>query len=58
MGPKVESALRFLHAGGHEVIITSYEHLYDAIHGAAGTRVVSDAQKEIRSGSKHEHAMQ
>jgi carbamate kinase len=58
MGPKVESALRFLHAGGHEVIITSYEHLYAAIYGAAGTRIASDAQKEIRSGSKHEHAIE
>ena len=28
MGPKVESALRFLRKGGHEVIITSYQHLY------------------------------
>ena len=43
MGPKVESALRFLHAGGHEVIITSYEHLCDAIHGSAGTRILQDA---------------
>jgi carbamate kinase len=43
MGPKVESALRFLHAGGHEVIITSYEHLYDAVHGTAGTRILQDA---------------
>jgi carbamate kinase len=43
MGPKVESALRFLHAGGSEVIITSYEHLCDAVHGKAGTRIVRDA---------------
>ena len=42
MGPKVESALRFLHAGGQEVIITSYEHLYEAIHGSAGTRIWRD----------------
>lgn len=37
MGPKIESALRFLEAGGREVIITSQEHLYEAIQGRAGT---------------------
>lgn len=42
MGPKVESALRFLRAGGKEVIITSYEHLWEAVHCNAGTRIVSD----------------
>ena len=40
MGPKIESALRFLHHGGKEVIITSYEHLCDAVAGNAGTRIV------------------
>ena len=40
MGPKVESALRFLRRGGKEVIITSYEHLCDAVAGAAGTRIL------------------
>ena len=39
MGPKVESALRFLKAGGHEVIITSYEHLVEAVAGRAGTHI-------------------
>jgi carbamate kinase len=41
MGPKVESALRFLKNGGREVIITSYEHLRQAVHGEAGTHVVT-----------------
>jgi carbamate kinase len=41
MGPKVESALRFLRAGGKEVIITSYEHLYEAVLGRAGTHIVA-----------------
>lgn len=41
MGPKVESALRFLRNGGREVIITSYEHLRAAAHGEAGTHIVS-----------------
>lgn len=40
MGPKVESAIRFLRAGGREVIITSYEYLLDAIDGRAGTHIV------------------
>lgn len=44
MGPKVESALRFLRAGGKEVVITSYEHLRDAISGCAGTHIVPDEQ--------------
>jgi carbamate kinase len=39
MGPKVESALRFLRGGGAEVIITSYEHLAEAVRGRAGTRI-------------------
>lgn len=41
MGPKIESALRFLRNGGREVIITSYEHLRAAAHGEAGTHVVA-----------------
>jgi carbamate kinase len=40
MGPKVESALRYLRAGGSEVIITSYEFLLDAIEGHDGTHIV------------------
>ena len=41
MGPKIESALRFLEQGGREVIITSYEHLRAAARGDAGTRIVN-----------------
>jgi carbamate kinase len=44
MGPKIESALRFLRAGGREVIITSYEHLCDAVEGSGGTHVVADQE--------------
>jgi len=40
MGPKVESALRFLKAGGKQVIITSYEHLSAAFAGRAGTHIL------------------
>jgi carbamate kinase len=43
MGPKVESALRFLNSGGSEVVITCYEHLPQAIAGAAGTHIVRSA---------------
>jgi len=43
MGPKVESALRFLKAGGKQVVITSYVNLTDAVAGKAGTRIVPDA---------------
>jgi len=42
MGPKVESALNFLRAGGKEVVITSYDHLCEAIAGRAGTHIVPD----------------
>ncbi|MBR9978819.1 MAG: carbamate kinase [Bacteroidetes bacterium] len=41
MGPKVESAMRFLRDGGREVIITSFEYLTDAIEGDDGTHIVS-----------------
>jgi carbamate kinase len=40
MGPKVEAALGFLDAGGKEVIITSIENLYDAVHGDGGTHIL------------------
>jgi carbamate kinase len=40
MGPKIESALRFLRNGGKEVIITSYQHLEEAVAGAAGTHIL------------------
>ena len=41
MGPKVESVLRFLHGGGSKAVITSYEHLRDAVAGWTGTRIVA-----------------
>jgi carbamate kinase len=42
MGPKVESALRFLRNGGKHAVITSYERLLDAFAGRAGTHIVAD----------------
>jgi len=46
MGPKVESALRFLRNGGKHVVITSYECLQDAFAGRAGTHVIADGASE------------
>lgn len=39
MGPKVEAACRFAENGGRSVI-TSLDHIADAVHGAVGTVVV------------------
>jgi carbamate kinase len=39
MGPKVESALRFVEAGGRQSIITSLERLPDALANKAGTHI-------------------
>jgi carbamate kinase len=47
MGPKVESALRFLKAGGQQVVITSYEHLTEAVAGRMGTRITTTAPAEL-----------
>lgn len=44
MGPKVESAVRFLRHGGKEVVITSSEHLCNAILGSGGTHIVPEAE--------------
>ncbi len=43
MGPKVESVLRFLESGGQKAVITTYEHLCEALDGSAGTTVFPDA---------------
>ncbi len=41
MGPKIESALSFLAAGGREAVITSLPALTRALQGDAGTRITS-----------------
>jgi carbamate kinase len=41
MGPKIEAAIRFLRNGGQDVIITSCDHLLEAVHGKAGTLITS-----------------
>jgi carbamate kinase len=43
MGPKVESVLRFLENGGGEAVITSFEHLCEAVTGSAGTHIVRES---------------
>ena len=44
MGSKIESVLRFLHDGGKEAIITSCDHLSDAVRGSAGTHIFPDRE--------------
>ncbi len=57
MGPKIESALRFLRSGGKEVIITSYEHLCDAVRGETGTHIVDDSATAAAPQPRHEPAL-
>jgi len=47
MGPKIESVLRFLGCGGKEAIITSADHLLEAVTGRAGTHIFPD-RKALR----------
>src|SRR5207302_7812184 len=44
MGPKVESAVRFVRESGGGAIITSAGRLMDAVDHVAGTRIVPDAE--------------
>ncbi len=53
MGPKVESVLRFLESGGKQAVITSYEHLCEAIDGTAGTSIFCDAAALARAHGAH-----
>lgn len=54
MGPKVESALRFLKAGGKEAVITSYEHLIEAMAGRVGTHIFPDSASLTRALTRTE----
>ena len=40
MGPKVDAACRFVENGGSRAVITSLDHIVDAITGDGGTVVV------------------
>jgi carbamate kinase len=37
MGPKIDAAIRFVEAGGHEVLVTRAESLPRALEGKTGT---------------------
>ena len=39
MGPKIEAVARFLEAGGTRAVITSPEHLSEAVEGTGGTQI-------------------
>lgn len=41
MGPKIESCINFIRNGGKKAIITSYEHLMEALDGKAGTHITA-----------------
>jgi carbamate kinase len=41
MGPKIEAAIEFVSQGGEECIITSTEHVAQAVKGSAGTHIVA-----------------
>lgn len=40
MGPKIDAAIAFVRSGGGEVLVSSLEHLHDALEGRTGTRIV------------------
>ena len=42
MGPKIESALSFIEAGGHEVLITTAEALKHEDPATVGTRITRE----------------
>ena len=42
MGPKIESAERFVEAGGSRAVITAAGHVLAAVSGADGTWIVPD----------------
>jgi len=44
MGPKIESAVRFVQGSGRAAIVTCAERLHEAVAGASGTRIVPDSQ--------------
>ena len=40
MGPKIEAAVKFMKAGGREVVVTDPENLSRALSGEAGTHIL------------------
>jgi carbamate kinase len=47
MGPKIESAIRFIESGGERVVIGSLEMAEDALAGRAGTTIVSASARKL-----------
>lgn len=45
MGPKILAAIRFLEAGGSEVVICSIDKIVQALEGGAGTHIYRDDTK-------------
>src|SRR5262249_30988914 len=43
MGPKIDASVRFIEAGGREVLITRAESLGEALEGRTGTRIRENA---------------
>jgi len=52
MGPKMAAAAIYLERGGREAVITNHEHLFDAVHGTAGTHILPDGDVPPRAGPK------
>jgi carbamate kinase len=46
MGPKVEAACRFVEQGGDRAVISTLDHILDAVAGEAGTVVVPEPENE------------
>ena len=46
MGPKVEAAMRFVEAGGQRAVITSLEHIADAVTDDGVGTVLTTAPEE------------
>ena len=46
MGPKIEAALEFLHAGGLRAVITCPENIAGALRGEKGTHILPSAQAD------------
>lgn len=42
MGPKIQSVINFMEAGGEKAIITSIEKIKEALQGKAGTQIILD----------------
>jgi carbamate kinase len=51
MGPKIRAAIRFLEAGGPEVLITSPESIADALRGLTGTRITTGKVAAVPAGT-------